>query len=98
MIRPVILNYYLIGTMNYIKRLNSKRVTLYNNFIYNYSATMKRATPEQNVEDDGQDFNENEGSAELQQDGTNKRVNMPKKSKYRTRAHVNPMGDLNIPT
>jgi hypothetical protein len=27
-----------------------------------------------------------------------KRVNMPKKSKHRTRAHVNPMGDLNIPT
>jgi tRNA (guanine-N7-)-methyltransferase len=27
-----------------------------------------------------------------------KRVNMPKKAKYRTRAHVNPMGELNIPT
>ena len=30
--------------------------------------------------------------------GEIKRVNMPKKSKHRTRAHVNPMGDLNIPT
>jgi hypothetical protein len=62
----VILNYYLIGTMNYIKRLNSKRpISLYNNFIYNYSATMKRSTPEQNVEDDGQEFDDYDGSAEF---------------------------------
>jgi len=52
--------------MNYIKRLNSKRpISLYNNFIYNYSATMKRSTPEQNVEDDGQEIDDNDGSAEF---------------------------------
>ena len=27
-----------------------------------------------------------------------KRAKMPKKSKYRMRAHINPMGDLTIPT
>lgn len=39
---------------------------------------------------------EDEGSQPLEPGM--KRVNMPKKSKHRTRAHVNPMGDLNIPT
>jgi hypothetical protein len=44
---------------------------------------------------------QDEGSNECGQDQIEpgkKRVNMPKKSKHRTRAHVNPMGDLNIPT
>jgi len=44
---------------------------------------------------------QDEGSNEYGQDQIEpgkKRVNMPKKSKHRTRAHVNPMGDLNIPT
>jgi len=49
---------------------------------------MKRTSEE------AHDSQDEEGSLEP---GT-KRVNMPKKSKHRTRAHVNPMGDLNIPT
>ena len=44
---------------------------------------------------DGDDHQE--GSLDLAT-GEVKRINMPKKSKHRTRAHVNPMGDLNIPT
>jgi len=56
---------------------------------------MKRNT-EQEAEHE-EDFEEEvDGSADGQ--GGVKRVNMPKKSKHRTRAHVNPMGDLNIPT
>jgi hypothetical protein len=54
---------------------------------------MKRASPEPTQE---QEFDQEEGSHD--EAGGNKRINMPKKSKFRTRAHVNPMGDLNIPT
>jgi hypothetical protein len=61
---------------------------------------MKRNTTEQQQHDGGdqeEEFEEEQdGSVEAQ--GGAKRVNMPKKSKHRTRAHVNPMGDLNIPT
>jgi hypothetical protein len=51
---------------------------------------MKRTSEE------AHDSHDEEGSQPLEPGM--KRVNMPKKSKHRTRAHVNPMGDLNIPT
>jgi hypothetical protein len=47
-------------------------------------------------QDGGSEDEEEDGSQNIEPG--KKRVNMPKKSKHRTRAHVNPMGDLNIPT
>ena len=62
---------------------------------------MKRSSQEalaqQQPEEDHQSDGEEDGSVDAVT-GEIKRVNMPKKSKHRTRAHVNPMGDLNIPT
>ncbi len=62
---------------------------------------MKRSSQEalagqQDHHSDGEE-DHNDGSVDAVT-GEIKRVNMPKKSKHRTRAHVNPMGDLNIPT
>lgn len=76
--------------MFYLSRLRPR--SLYN-YAY-YSIKMNRTQVE------GVD-SQDEGSNECGQDQIEpgkKRVNMPKKSKHRTRAHVNPMGDLNIPT
>jgi hypothetical protein len=63
---------------------------------------MKRTAPEQGSKKPHDDDIEDSDDDQLEQQwplepGT-KRVNLPKKSKYRTRAHVNPMGDLKLPT
>ncbi len=62
---------------------------------------MKRASQEP----ENHDGDHSDGDVDQQEEGSYdpttgqlKRINMPKKSKHRTRAHVNPMGDLNIPT
>jgi hypothetical protein len=58
---------------------------------------MKRSSQEAQQHEVEHSDHEDEGSIDAAT-GEVKRVNMPKKSKHRTRAHVNPMGDLNIPT
>jgi hypothetical protein len=83
--------------MNYLRRFLTRRV-IFNN-LYNYSANMKRSSQEAlaGQQQDHHSDGEEDGSVDAIT-GEIKRVNMPKKSKHRTRAHVNPMGDLNIPT
>ena len=83
--------------MNYLRRFVTRRV-IFNN-LYNYSANMKRSSQEAlaGQQQDHQSDGEEDGSFDAVT-GEIKRINMPKKSKHRTRAHVNPMGDLNIPT
>lgn len=58
---------------------------------------MKRAKQEAAQADDLEDSDEGEQQQWPMEPGL-KRINLPKKSKYRTRAHVNPMGELHIPT
>lgn len=65
---------------------------------------MKRPSQEAVDLDENHSHDEHQSDNEQSQEAGgvgpdgHKRVNMPKKSKHRTRAHVNPMGDLNIPT
>lgn len=61
---------------------------------------MKRSSMEA-LEKNHSSENENEDDSNQQADDLQepgmKRAKMPKKSKHRMRAHINPMGDLTIP-
>ena len=65
---------------------------------------MKRNS-QQALEGENQNQEENKYESDSESESANgnnlepgmKRVKMPKKSKHRMRAHINPMGDLTIP-
>ena len=94
----------MIGIMFYLNKVATK-VAIYKNLIY--FTNMKRMSNEDGVQIDTLKKAEKAKAPDSDSEGTDsedilepgtKRINMPKKSKYRTRAHINPMGDLKIPT
>ena len=58
---------------------------------------MKRNTSERNEQLSEQSDLDSLSSGAGQLEPGTKRAKMPKKSKHRMRAHINPMGDLTIP-
>ena len=58
--------------------------------------TTKRKAPDDY--DENEEGSDSELSEEVKEDAaTNKKVKMPKKSKYRMRAHINPLNRVNYP-
>jgi hypothetical protein len=80
--------------MFYLSKL-STRILNPRNLIF--ISNMKRTSIEaKQSEENKHESSDDEGEENSLEPGM-KRVNMPKKSKHRMRAHINPMGDLTIP-
>ena len=58
---------------------------------------MKRSSATKEDQESVESQNDSDGSDNDQLEPSAKRAKMPKKAKYRMRAHINPMGDLTIP-
>ena len=84
--------------MQYLNQ-SQRNIKNFKNFTYSIRTLMKRTQEERK---DSESDNSRSNSL-VDSDGNpiepdSKRAKMPKKSKYRMRAHINPMGDLTIPT
>ena len=87
--------------MNYLNKLIANKVAIYKNLIISAtrsaSTTNMEATDKQPIDKKSHSSDEEEDSQAGDIEPGQKRAKMPKKSKYRTRAHMNPMSEMKFP-